>query len=385
MTFPRTIVPLIAALLGTASCAKGNGGGSPTGAGGDMTGAGGSGNTGSPNADKALHVEGNHLVDATGNTVRLIGVGRQGTEYRCLQGTSHSVFQEEDTSGSGANGSDSSLDAMVTWHINTLRLPLNEDCWLAINGATDIGGDFYQTVLADYISRAHTRGFYVILDLHWNAAGTTQALAQQTMADSDHSVAFWQSVATFFKDDPMILFELYNEPILNMGSNMAQGDPWTCWLNGCVTAQGWRAAGMQSLVDAVRNTGATQVLIVNGIEWANNMDSWLAHKPSDPMANIAAGFHVYNNVACNSAGCWNGSPGAVAAQVPLITTEFGDKTNAQGFVNGFMSWADSKASSYIAWSWYVGAANIPSLLTSWSGGATTYGAAVQTHFGQVNP
>jgi len=185
----------------------------------------------------------------------------------------------------------------------------------------------------------------------------------------------------------MMLFELYNEPILDASNNRAPGDPWACWQNGCTTTAGWAAAGMQSLVDAVRATGATQVLIVNGINWSNKLDQWLAHRPSDPLNNIAAGFHVYNDVPCNNATCWESTVGAVAAQVPVITGEFGQKDNGSGFVSSFMNWADGKGKSvsYIAWSWYVGAATVPSLLTTWSGNPTTFGVGVQTHFAQVNP
>jgi Cellulase (glycosyl hydrolase family 5) len=390
MSFPRSnTLTLSALLLATAAswavgCAKG-GSASPTGAGGSSsTGDGGSGGGNTPTT--ALHVQGNQLVDGTGNTVRLIGVGRQGSEYRCIQGTAHAVFQEEDNNA-GGNGSDSSLDAMANWHINTLRLPLNEDCWLGINGATDVGGDYFQTIFGDYVSRAHAKGFYVVLDLHWNAPGTQQALAQQTAADVDHSMAFWTSVATFFKDDPMVLFELYNEPILDASNNKASGDAWACWQSGCTTQAGWAAAGMQSMVDAVRATGATQVLIANGIEWSNKLDQWLSHRLNDPLANIAAGFHVYNDVNCNNASCWESTVGAVAAQVPVITGEFGEKDNGSGFVTSYMNWADSKgkAVSYIAWSWFVGAATVPSLLTSWSGNPTAFGVGVQTHFAQVAP
>jgi hypothetical protein len=184
----------------------------------------------------------------------------------------------------------------------------------------------------------------------------------------------------------MILFELYNEPILNQGnSNQAQGDPWECWQNGCTTANGWQAAGMQQMIDAVRGVGATQVLIINGIEWSNKIDGWLAHKPTDPMNNLAAGFHLYNDVACANSGCWNGALAGVAAQVPVITGEFGDKSNGTGFASSYMSWADSKGISYIAWSWFVGTPSTPPLLSAYDGAPSTWGATVKSHYLQVNP
>src|SRR5437773_2341658 len=63
------------------------------------------------------------------------------------------------------------------------------------------------------------------------------------MADLDHSPAFWSSVASFFKNDHGVVFDLFNEP---------HDISWECWLNGCTTSDGtgtWQAAGMQTLLN----------------------------------------------------------------------------------------------------------------------------------------
>src|SRR5947207_674401 len=83
------------------------------------------------------------------------------------------------------------------------------------------------------------------------APGPTKATGQQVMPDADHALAFWTSVASVFKSDPAVLFDLYNEP---------HDVSWSCWRNGC-TSPGWQTAGMQSLVTAVRSTRATQPII----------------------------------------------------------------------------------------------------------------------------
>ena len=38
----------------------------------------------------AVHVQNNHLVDADGNVLRLLGISRSGSEYMCVGG--YSVF-----------------------------------------------------------------------------------------------------------------------------------------------------------------------------------------------------------------------------------------------------------------------------------------------------
>ena len=43
------------------------------------------------------------------------------------------------------------------------------------------------------------------------------------MAFADHAIAFWTSVATTFKTDPMVIFDLFNEPILDASDRFGNG------------------------------------------------------------------------------------------------------------------------------------------------------------------
>ncbi|HVU49121.1 MAG TPA: cellulase family glycosylhydrolase, partial [Polyangia bacterium] len=350
-----------------------------SGAAGSTAAAGASGAAGAgggPLADKALSVRGNQLVDAAGKPVRLLGINRAGSEYMCATATVKSVFD--------GPTDDPNIAAMLTWHINTVRLPLNESCWLGLAGTdSDVGGDFYQTLMKDYVDRLHAQGLYVVLDLHWTAHGDALAKDQQPMADADHAIALWTSVASYFKDDPMVVFDLFNEPYLDLAG---AGDAWGCWLDGGCDVQGGQAAGMQAMLDAVRGTGAKQVVIAGGLSYANKLDGWLAHKPQDPTGNLMAGFHVYNDGACGDTGCWNGAVAAVAQQVPIVTGELGERDCNHGFVDGYMSWADAHGVGYLGWAWNPqDCAKFPALISDWSGSPTTFGLGLQTHLAAVNP
>jgi hypothetical protein len=360
----------------------GKGGASGAGAAG-KPGAGTAGATGAAGAagasalaTKALSVHGNQLVDVSGKTVRLLGINRAGTEYMCATATVKSVFD--------GPTDDPNIEAMQAWHINTVRLPLNESCWLGLAGTdADVGGDFYRTLIQDYVDRLHAHGLYVVLDLHWTASGDALAKDQRPMADADHAVDLWTSVATFFKDDPMVVFDLFNEPYLDLAG---AADPWGCWLDGGCNVQGTPVAGMQAMLDAVRATGAKQVVVAGGISYANKLDGWLAHKPKDPTGNLMAGFHVYNDGGCADAGCWGGVVASVAAQVPIVTGELGQRDCNHGFIDGYMSWADAHGVGYLGWAWNPqDCAKFPALITDWSGAPTTFGAGLQTHLGAVNP
>src|SRR6187551_1487382 len=223
---------------GAAGCAKGSemmtgaagsGGGGPAGTTG-TAGTGGDPSMWAPFAAKALHVQGNKIVDTTGATFRMLGVNRAGSEYMCSPPTmGQYVFD-------GSTGP-STINAMKAWHINTVRLPLNESCWLGLNRSL-VPAQMYQDEITDYMYRLHLAGIYVVLDLHWSAPGNTVIMGGPngnqlvTMAFADHALDLWTSVATTFKDDPMVIFDLFNEPILvatDRFGNGPAGDPWGCW------------------------------------------------------------------------------------------------------------------------------------------------------------
>src|SRR5262249_56928217 len=79
---------------------------------------------GPPPSIAGLHVSGNQLLNANNQQVVLRGVDRSGTEYACVQGWG--IFDGPSDAAS--------VQAIASWHTNAVRVPLNEDCWLSING-----------------------------------------------------------------------------------------------------------------------------------------------------------------------------------------------------------------------------------------------------------
>jgi endoglucanase len=314
-----------------------------------------------------LRVFGNHLLNAAGQPVRLLGVDHSGTEYACIQGWG--IFDgPSDASG---------LAAIASWHANAIRVPLNEDCWLNLNGVKPgYGGAPYQNAVIGYVGRIHQAGLYAILDLHWNAPGSNQATGQQVMADADHAPAFWQSVAAAFKNDPAVVFDLYNEP---------HDVDWACWLGGCTTP-GWQTAGMQDLVNAVRSTGATQPVMLGGLQWANDLSQWLTHRPVDPANALVASFHLYNFNGCVTIACWTNQISPVAGQVPVVTGELGENDCAHGFIDQYLPWADAHGISYLGWTWNVwDCRSGPALIANYNGMPTAFGQGLRDHLLAVNP
>jgi hypothetical protein len=313
----------------------------------------------------SVRVDGDHLVNERGQPVRLLGVDRSGAEYACLSPARQNLGVFAGPTGKRA------IAAMKAWRINTVRIPLNENCWLGINGAPPLySAARYREAIGAYLKRLHKAGLYVVLDLHWNAPGAALSAGQQPMADMDHAPAFWASVARAFKSDPAVVFDVYNEP---------HDISWRCWRDGCVLPQGWRAAGMQTLVNAVRSTGARQPIIVTAPNWGTDLSAWLDHQPHDPANQLAAGLHIFDFSFCTARRCWAQEVEPVARRVPVVATELGQRGCSAEFVNRFMKWADSARVSYLGWSWNPSGCAAPSLITSWDGTPTAYGQGLRAH------
>ncbi len=321
-----------------------------------------------------LHVVGNQIEDGSGHVIVPRGANRMGTEYACRATGATSDFD--------GPVDQASVSAMLTWDINIVRVPLNEDCWLGINGEPANGKTAaqYQTDIVNWVSLLNQNGIIVILDLHWNNSGANQSLAQEPMPDLDHAPAFWTSVANTFKSNSSVIFDLYNEPYTTS---------WSCWKNGS-TAPGaspcsdvsFAVAGMQTLVNTVRATGATNILMLGGLAYANDLTGWLANEPTDPKNNLVASTHIYNFNTCASITCWNAQVAPVEAKVPVLAGEIGENGCGQSFTDGLMNWLDSENIGYLGWTWTVvtgGCSAGPVLITDYTGTPTTYGAGLHDH------
>lgn len=293
-----------------------------------------------------LRAAGNRLLNGAGQEVQLRGVNYSGTEYACIQGWG--IFD---------GPSDvASVQVMASWGINAVRLPLNEDCWLGINGVrADYGGAAYQSAIGSYVSLLLQHGIVPVLDLHWSAPGNQRATRLLPMPDREHAPEFWRQVATRFKSQPDVVFDLFNEP--SPDSNRDSPAAWVCWRDGG-TCPGvpYETAGMQELVTAVRETGATNLILLSGVQHANALSGWLTHRPLDPADNLAVAIHVYpQGNRCGSVECYEAQYAPVAQQVPLIAAEFGESTDGSVCSttrsNALLDWLDQRNASYLAWVW----------------------------------
>jgi endoglucanase len=332
----------------------------------------------------ALRVSGNRLVDGTGATRRLLGVNRSGGEFMCVQG--RGMFD--------GPVDDAAVGAIAGWNANTVRIPLNEECWLGLSNIDPAyRGTPYVDAVRALVARVKARGMTPVLEMHWshgqytgNSAGCADvhASCQKPMPDAQYAPAFWASVARTFAGDQTVVLDLFNEPYPDRATSTAD-QAWACWRDGgTCPGIGYEVAGMQDLVDAVRGTGATNVILVGGLAYSNDLSRWLEYRPSDPTGNLAAAWHVYNFNTCSNESCWDSTLAPVAAQVPLVAGEIGENTCGHGFIDRVMRWFDARGLSYLGWTWNTwDCSSGPSLISAYDGTPTSYGIGLRDHLRAV--
>jgi aryl-phospho-beta-D-glucosidase BglC (GH1 family) len=308
---------------------------------------------------------------------------------------------------------------MKSWNINAVRVPMNEDCWLGINGVPSAySGAAYQSALAAWVSLLTQNGMIVIVDLHWTAPGSTLAQSQAPMADADHSPTFWSQVAKAFGSNGLVVFDLFNEPFIT---------DWGCWTSGgsCAQMNGttYTVAGMAALLQAVRGAGANNVVILGGLSYSSDMSQWVSSVNQIPtlaapldgisIANVAASWHAYDfnseqtgcpsqyngysaSQTCNSAQVTATNTSAttvLSAGFPIVIGETGISaysassaasfsatqiTEIEGWLDGLFTWAEMEGQGYLAWSWNTDTP--PVLVTDYTGTPTAdFGQTYQAH------
>ncbi len=199
-----------------------------------------------------LHVESNAILDTAGKKFLLRGVRMPGLEpflptaadldaVRAMTPFTFQILQQR-------------------WNMNAVRLPVSAPVWRR-------DGQPYLDRVAAIVKAANQTGLVVILAAHEDAAS---GASPDTGLPSAALPDFWRAWAAFFRDTPGVIFDLFNEPSLR---SIPRASPaahlpsdWQLWRNGGPLPNGQTAAGMQSLVDAIRSAGAQQIIAASSFQ-----------------------------------------------------------------------------------------------------------------------
>jgi hypothetical protein len=288
----------------------------------------------------------NFVVDSLGHPVTLRGVVNDWLDWQS------SVYR-------GTSLDDASIAHMKSWGANTVRVLLSQEFW---NSDDCQYVPFYASTVDQVVTSITSRGMVALINLHNNARHPCLPSAQQRMADYPGSLEFWKSVAQRYRTNPLVAFDLYNEP---------HDISWGQWLNGgtLVDSDGvvWQAAGMQQLYDAVRSQGALNLVFVSGNAWAN------VPPPEDSLVrgfNVLYAAHYYTCPSAPVSSCtapdpYNPAPPGqrldlwtpFLAHHPVMVTEFGWPDPSNGTYNqNVISWSEGHNVGWTAYAWYPGVA-----------------------------
>jgi aryl-phospho-beta-D-glucosidase BglC (GH1 family) len=289
-----------------------------------------------------LHTSGNLVLDANGRPVVLRGVNRSGLSdpYRNVSITDGEISQAR------------------AWGANVVRVPIAE-AFIDPNCSQYM--PTYLGMLDAAVQSITSRGMVALIDLHAVTRTPCGQSGTWRMADVG-SIAFWKTIAGRYMTNPLVAFDLYNEP------NNITSDQ---WLNGGVLvdykvlqpAVTWTAAGMQQMLDAIRSTGAANLVTVSGNTYAGDPTPILdGHALAG--ANIVYALHAYTCPNNSDPSCISKPQNQtqhidprwtqVAATYPVMITEFGWPSPWNGTYNdSVIRFAQSQTPTlgWIAFTW----------------------------------
>lgn len=303
-----------------------------------------------------LHVEGTKILNSKGQEVWLKGVNVMSLDWN-PQGERVLLTTKV---------------AIEEWKSNIIRLPIKDYYWFGTKGGAKDGGKAYRELVDAVVNMCANRGVYVLLDLHHYRA------ARKEHAD------FWTDAATRYKNHPALIFDVLNE---------AYGTSWEVWRNGGFVAEkkdgvdeaaflteeekiknnvGFRSIGMQGLVDAVRATGAKNIIVAGGLDYGYDLSGITKGFALDDKGGngIVYGSHIYP-----WKHGWQKDFLDAAAKYPILSGENGanlkkmsfipaaQQEDAETWVPAFLGLLEQRKIHYTAFSFHPSAS--PVIISDW--------------------
>src|SRR5260221_407828 len=192
-----------------------------------------------PTAIGPLHIQGANIVDSTGQQIPLRGAQMPGLNVANPTSSQLQTIAAMNAVGFGI--------LRLRWNFNAVRLPVSSAVWRR-------DGQAYLDRVGPIVRAA-------------NDAGLIPGLAnfEDTGLPASSTVAFWNAWAAYFKNTPLVIFDIFNEPSETNVPGHVSGhrlpSDWRFWLNG-----GNTFVGMQALVDIIRSTGSNQGIAASAFQ-----------------------------------------------------------------------------------------------------------------------
>jgi hypothetical protein len=281
-----------------------------------------------------LTVRGNQIFD-NGRPTYLRGINRDGLEQ-------NGSFGAWPDSKPTAPYDIVDIQKIRSYNVNVVRVPLGSQYWLSGGPCSEQDPSYIRAVdeMVNWITSMH---MLALLDLHTEIPPGTLVCPGSggqhlEPAPDRNAVAFWQEVASRYKSNPLVAFELFNEPHDISSSVWLNGGGLALSFLGPLIPSGlpYMPTGMQQLYDTVRATGARNLVFIDGNYYAGDPSPI----ESDPVrgTNIVYAEHDYPCSQLTTNCDIDPSPeimrwAPVRARYPVVMTEFGSPDNTSPTFN----------------------------------------------------
>jgi endoglucanase len=271
------------------------------------------------------HVQGNQVIDGFGNPLILQGAHIQSALDRIPSAQTPSDIQATRHLNS------TTFDAMYNiWHMNTVRIATSDYIWQQ-------NPKSYIETLQQVVAEANQSGLYVVLSLHEDKQSGLPAPEPNGWGmPTTLAKPYWQAIAATFKGNPMVMFDLFNEPNIakKTGKQITEAD-WQFWLHGATDpTTGFQVYGIQDLINAIRGRNANQIIIAQALQGSFEtfetycgMCNFLQDPANPTSPNIVYSVHQYFQDQFRTTASWDLKFGNISSQVPIFIGEWALQVN----------------------------------------------------------
>ena len=202
------------------------------------------------------------------------------------------------------------MQEALAWGANTIRFQVSQR---GLDPTDLLSSQAYLDRITAGVALARAHGLVVILSIQDQGPSGGDSHAQP----SEATIRDWQTLTSLFNGDQNVMYEIFNEP-----QNRPTPDGWAVWRNGGPPErnQGTPAVGHQRVLEAIRATGATNVVIADAGQFGQRLDGIpLLH---DPLGQVAYGVHPYLTHTLRFPQDWEPGFGFLRTQYPVIATEW---------------------------------------------------------------
>lgn len=228
-----------------------------------------------------LKTVGNGIFDSSGARVILGGIHRTGYQ-----------------TATGDDIGDLEADSLAHW-ASMVRISTNGSL---VADACNSGGAAYLNRLDNAVAQLTSRNIVALIDLHVSAPRSCAPARDIPLPGAAEATSFWSTISSRYASNPLVAFELYNEPHVVSYDQWANG--------GAVTTNGtgtYAAAGMQQLYDTITARTTSNLIFIDAPSYASDPKPITTGMLHVDTARTVWAMHVYTCPHSDDTACINNS------------------------------------------------------------------------------